>query len=120
MRHRLIPCLAVVLSLAFATSAQAQDNIDRVQVGVPGTVTRNFSTSLSLRFTIPQGYTRECCYDFESGAWVGPQVRFASDPARVAYSHTKWAVTFARNGKSLKSAAKAAAWAGYRSVSGKT
>src|SRR3954468_6577204 len=120
MRHRLIPCLAVVMTLACAGSARAQDNIDRVQVGVPGTVTSKFSTSLSLRFTIPQGYTRECCYDFVSGAWVGPQARFAADPARVALSHTKWSVSFARNGKSLASVAKAAAWAGYPSVSGKT
>src|SRR3954453_468570 len=119
MRRRLIPCLAVIMSLACAGSAQAQDNIDRIQVGVPGTVTSNFSTSLSLRFTIPQGYTRECCYDFQSGAWVGPQVRFAANPARVAFSHTKWAVTFVRNGKSPAAAAKAAAWAGYPSVSGK-
>jgi hypothetical protein len=119
MRHRLICCLAVVMSLAYTASAQAQDNIDRVQVGVPGTVTSKFSTSLSLRFTIPQGYTRECCYDFVSGAWVGPQVRFAGDPARVAFSHTKWSVNFARNGKSLASVAKTAAWAHYRTVSGK-
>jgi hypothetical protein len=109
----------VAVSLACAGTAQAQDNIDRVQVGVPGTVTRNFSTSLSLRLTIPQGYSRECCYDFVSGAWVGPQVRFAADPARVAFSHTTWAVSFARTSKSLRSVAKAAAWARYPTVSGK-
>jgi hypothetical protein len=124
MRARLTLCFSVCLALAsiasVAATARAQDNLDRVQVGVPGTVTRNFATSLSIRMTIPSGYTRECCYDFVSGAWVGPAVHYSDDPGRQGAAHTSWEVTFVRTSQSLAAIARSAGWARYPEASGRS
>jgi hypothetical protein len=117
MRARLIFSLCLVLVAAIAAPAQAQDNIDRVQVGVPGTVTSKFATSLSLKMTIPSGYTRDCCYDFVSGVWVGPDVHYSNNPNRTTQSRTNWEVSFVRSPKSLKAIATAAGWANYPQIS---
>jgi hypothetical protein len=117
MPNRLALCLVVAGVLASASPAAAQDNLDRIQVGYPGTVTRQFATSLSLAMTIPSGFRRDCCYDFESGAWVGPDVRFPS--GRTTPSRVPWAVTFTRTSRSAKSVAQAAGWAKYPQVAAK-
>jgi hypothetical protein len=118
MRFRLIPLLCLVFAAGVVAPAQAQDNLDRVQVGVPGTVTKNFSSSLSLKLTIPSGYTRDCCYDFVSGVWVGPDVHYSGNPNRTTLSRTEWAVTFKKTSQSLKTVANGAIWAPYPQLSG--
>jgi hypothetical protein len=116
MLNRLAPCLAVLVALVAATPASAQDNLDRIQVGVPGTVTRDFASSLSLRFSIPSGYARDCCYDFKSGAWTGPQVRYSDDPGRATLARTTWSVQYVKSSRSLASVARAAGTSGYREL----
>ena len=117
MRLRLTTCLAAIAALSIAAPAAAQSNLDRVQVGVPGTVTRKFSPSLSLRLTIPSGYTRTCCYDFVSGHWAGPPIHFSGDASRTGTSSTVWEASFKRTKRSLRSVARGAGWAGYPQVS---
>ena len=117
--NRLVPCLAVAGALFCAAPAAAQSDLDRVQVGVPKTVTRAYASSLSLRFNIPKGFTRDCCYDFVSGAWIGPEVHYATTPGRTDLSRVAWEVRFSRTGRSLASVAKAAGWANYPQVSAK-
>jgi hypothetical protein len=118
--HRLsrntLRCLlaAAVVCCSCAAPAVAQSDLDRIQVGVPGTVTRDYATSLSLRLNIPSGFTRDCCYDFVSGAWIGPEVHYAGDPGRTDLSRVAWEVRFSRTSRSLASVARAAGWAGYR------
>jgi hypothetical protein len=114
MLNRLAPCLAVAGALVFAAPAAAQDNLDRIQVGYPGTVTRQFATSLSLAMTIPSVFRRDCCYDFQSGAWVGPDVRYPS--GRTTQSRVAWEVSFTRTSRSAKSVAQAAGWGNYPQV----
>lgn len=117
--RRVAPCLAIAVALTCAGPAAAQSDLDRIQVGVPGTVTRAYATSLSLRLNIPRGFTRDCCYDFTSGAWIGPEVRYAGSPGRTDLSRVSWEVRFARTGRSLASVARAAGWAKYPQVSAK-
>ena len=114
MPTRLTLCLALLCAAVFATPAAAQDNLDRIQVGYPGTVTRQFATSLSLAMTIPSGFRRDCCYDFEHGAWVGPDVRYPD--GRTTPSRVAWEVAFARTSRSAKSVAQAAGWGKYPQV----
>lgn len=114
---RLAPCLAVAGALLCAAPASAQNDLDRVQVGVPGTVTRAYATSLSLRLNIPSGFTRECCYDFVSGAWSGPLIHYASDPGRTSLSQVAWEVHFSRTSRSLAAVARGAGSANYPQVS---
>jgi hypothetical protein len=111
-----VPYVAVTAALALAGPASAQSNLDRVQVGVPGTVTRQFATSLSLAMTIPSGYTRDCCYDFVSGAWVGPAVHYSDDPGRTTLARTSWRVTFRKSSSSLASVARSAVAANFATV----
>lgn len=118
MLNRLAPCLVVLIALLAAAPASAQSNLDRVQVGVPGTVTRDFATSLSLRLNIPSGYTRDCCYDFVSGAWVGPAVHY-SDSGRTDSARTTWRVSYSKTSHSLSSVARAAVRKNYQVVSAK-
>lgn len=118
MLHRLVPCL-VAGALLYAAPASAQSDLDRIQVGVPGTVTRAYATSLSLRLNIPSGFTRDCCYDFTSGAWIGPEIHYSSDPGRTSLSHVGWEVHFSRTSRSLASVARAAGWGNYPQVSAK-
>jgi hypothetical protein len=113
MLARRIASLAVLLALGAAAPAAAQATLDRVQVGVPGTVTKHFSQSLSLALTIPSGYSRTCCYDFVSGTWTGPDVRFAGDASRVASSQIAWAASFKRTKSSVASVARAVGAHGY-------
>ena len=117
MPTRLALCLAVLCAAVFASPAAAQDNLDRIQVGYPGTVTRQFATSLSLAMTIPSGFRRDCCYDFETGAWVGPDVRYPS--GRTTQSRVAWEVSFTRTSRSAKSVAQAAGWGKYPQVAAK-
>jgi hypothetical protein len=117
MRVRLISSLCLAFFAGAVAPAAAQDSIDRVQVGVPGTVTKNFSSSLGLRLTIPSGYARDCCYDFVSGAWVGPAVRYSGDPSRQSQARTEWSVSFKRTSQSLAKVAKSAGWTIYPTVS---
>jgi hypothetical protein len=118
MLKRLAPCLAVAGVLVSAAPAAAQSDVDRIQVGVPGTVTRAYATSLALRLNIPSGFTRDCCYDFVSGAWVGPAIHY-SDSARTDLSRVAWEVHYSRTSRSLASVARAAGWAKYAQVSTK-
>jgi hypothetical protein len=117
MPTRLALCLALLCAAVFASPAAAQDNLDRIQVGYPGTVTRQFATSLSLAMTIPSGFRRDCCYDFQTGAWVGPDVRYPS--GRTTQSRVPWEVSFTRTSRSAKSVAQAAGWAKYPQVAAK-
>ena len=119
MLNRLAPCLVVLIALVAAAPASAQGNLDRVQVGVPGTVTRDFATSLSLRLNIPSGYTRDCCYDFVSGAWVGPAVHYSDDPGRSDLARTTWKVSYSKTSRSIASVARAAMPKNYREVGAK-
>jgi hypothetical protein len=114
---RLTPALVVAGALFCASPAAAQSNLDRIQVGIPHTVTRAFATNLSLRLNIPSGFTRDCCYDFKSGAWVGPAVHYASNPGRTDLSRVAWEVHYSRTSRSLASVARAAGWAHYAQVS---
>jgi hypothetical protein len=116
---RFAPCLAVAGALLCAAPAAAQDDLDRVQVGVPGSVTRAYATSLSLRLNIPSGFTRDCCYDFTSGAWIGPEIHYSSTPGRTDLSRVGWEVHYSRTGRSLASVARAAGWANYPEVAAK-
>lgn len=115
--NRLAPCLAVAGALICAAPASAQSDLDRIQVGVPGTVTRAYATSLSLRLNIPSGFTRDCCYDFKTGAWIGPEIHYSTDPGRTDLSRVGWEVHYSRTGRSLASVAAAAGWANYPQVS---
>ena len=117
MLSRLAPFIAVAGALFCAAPASAQDDLDRIQVGLPGTVTRAYATSLSLRLNIPSGFTRDCCYDFRTGAWNGPEIHYPG--GRTAQSRVEWEAHFARTGRSLASVAKAAGWANYKQVSAK-
>lgn len=117
MLSRLAPLFAIAGALLCAAPASAQDNLDRVQVGVPGTVTRAYATSLSLRLNIPSGFTRDCCYDFQTGAWNGPDVHYPG--GRTEQSRVEWEAHFSRTGRSLASVAKAAGWANYNQISAK-
>src|SRR4051812_17328417 len=117
MLSRLAPCLVIAAVLVCAAPANAQNDLDRIQVGVPGTVTRAYATSLSLRLNIPHGFTRDCCYDFKSGAWMGPEIHYAD--GRTGQSRVEWEVHYSRSGRSLASVARAAGWATYPQVSAK-
>lgn len=119
VRGRLAACLAIAGALVSAAPAAAQSDLDRIQVGVPGTVTRDYATSLSLRLNIPSGFTRDCCYDFVSGAWTGPEIRYSGDPGRTDLSRVGWEVRFSRTSRSIASVARSAGWAGYPQVSAK-
>ena len=114
MLNRLAPCLVVAGALFAASPAAAQENLDRIQVGYPGTVTRQYATSLALAMTIPSGFRRDCCYDFQSGAWNGPDVRYAS--GRTTASRVAWEVRYTRTRRSLKSVAQSAGWGKYPQV----
>jgi Carboxypeptidase regulatory-like domain len=117
MLARRIAFLAVLFALGTAAPASAQATLDRVQVGLPGTVTKHFSQSLSLALTIPSGYSRTCCYDFVSGTWNGPAVHFAGDPGRTATSQVAWSAHFKRTKSSLARLARSAGPHGYPQAS---
>jgi hypothetical protein len=105
VRKALLAAIAVALLVApLAVSAI----VDRVQVGVSGrNATLGFSPALYVDVTAPSAYgTRGCCYDGDSGEWVGPRYTASGKPDFGGDSTISWGVGFDRKSPSPEAAAR--------------
>jgi Carboxypeptidase regulatory-like domain len=112
MRLRLIACLGMLAASVSTAPAAAQPILDRVQVGVPGdAATRGYDDALSVALEAPAEFGRGCCYDGESGEWLGPRYAASANPSIGNPSRIAWDVSFARVRGSARALAASAGWA---------
>lgn len=112
MRLRLIVGLGIIAACVGTTPAAGQPVLDRVQVGVPGDpTTRGYDDALSVALEAPAEFGRGCCYNGESGEWLGPRYAATADPSIWNPSRIRWDVSFARVRGSARALARSAGWA---------
>ena len=106
MRKALLAAVGVTLLAAPLALAAI---VDRVEVGVSGrNATRGFSAALYVDVTAPSAYgTRGCCYDGDSGEWLGPKYTASGKPDFGGDSKIDWSVGFDRKTSSAEAAARA-------------
>ena len=63
---------------------------DRVKAAPFGKEGQAFSPALSIVFTSPPDYRRGCCYDSNSGEWLGPKYEVAGYPTFTGDSSINW------------------------------
>jgi hypothetical protein len=73
--------------------AGVSDRVKAAPVGNEGVV---FSQSLGVIFTSPPDYRRGCCYDSNSGEWLGPKYEVAGYPTFTGDSSIDWSYTTAK------------------------
>lgn len=99
-----IVSLTAVAVAAPAASAQV---IDRVKVGVPArNVTAGFSPALSVTVLAPPHHRRGCCYDGDSGQWLGPEYWASKNPNLRGTASISWSVRFDDRPASAEAAAR--------------
>lgn len=69
---------------------------DRVKAAPEGNQGVVFSQALGVIFTSPPDYRRGCCYDSNSGEWLGPKYEVAGYPTFTGDSSIDWSYTTAK------------------------
>ncbi len=78
MRRLLLVLIAAALAAGVpAALAGVSDRVKAAPEGNEGVV---FSQALGVTFTSPPDYRRGCCYDSNSGEWLGPKYEVAGYP----------------------------------------
>ena len=96
------------VAVAIGAAAAAAEDVDRVQVGVPGrNTTRAFSAALFLTITTLPEF-RRTGFDGDSGGWEGPICEVASNPRLNGPITLTWDAVFHDDVRSAEQAARAA------------
>jgi hypothetical protein len=113
VRKALLVCLSAALAAVPLALGQVTD---RVQVGVAGrNVTRGFSPALFVQVASPPDYAKGCCYDGDSGQWVGP--RYQTQTGNLGGdSSIDWGVAFESRFATAEAAARGKLIHGYPDV----
>lgn len=97
LRMRRLPVAVLVLmALALAAPVASAAVIDRVKVGVPArNVTAGLSPALGVVLLAPVEYgSRGCCYDGDSGQWLGPEYWATEKRELGGVAKIGWSVRF--------------------------